>query len=359
MLTLSVARYIVAWFQVVHFVGKEKGMANRFNNDQKLLSDSIKDLIQIYYEGNAHLDKAPWHTDKIRKGLARLLGRLYGDCQQVKTDQYLEFTYGKSDKAPDGISCYIGQDEWADFVLLMDRLAEAIKNFENYPLGGTHFVLLRIEDELETALDAGLPAELEVLGYTPPRSITRKLVRKAMKAGAKVTHELNRSNTLACVPRRFVRVTSVSEFGAWFLNSGERGEQFDRFPFLTSLHGLNFIELVRTLIINFCIEFDDLERLKACALDRCGRIFFEKKKGAARFCCLKCRRQYNYELETPEKRQCRDRQNHWLRYQIDNRLNLPDRLVPNHVSKSDCGLCNTCVPTGQCIALRTKNPALF
>jgi hypothetical protein len=64
------------------------------------------------------------------------------------------------------------------------------------------------------------------------------------------------------------------------------------------------------ILIRYQYLFGSFKRVKVCK--QCGNLFFEKRLGAREFCSGLCRKHYNDNLQPPESRHCRDRQNQWM-----------------------------------------------
>jgi hypothetical protein len=330
-------------------------MAERFTTASLLMSACIRDLINYYYMEKNHLPGDPWPSEKIKNALLGLFNRLYDDCGYSQDDQWVGFSYSGSRSGESAFTCYVDTKERSSFITIMDKLVEAIREKDF-----AHFVVLKISDEVMTVLDE----ETEVICFTPPQGLTRKMALSAMKQGKTLTHKLDRYNTLAFIPRQSVWVDCVSPFGKYLLNLGEWEEGGFACVQALGFHELDFIPLVRALLINFHLEFNGFERIKSCS--QCGKIYFEKKKGARLFCSSSCRKEHHHAQEPAEKRKCRDKQNHWIDYKLNNdaRILSADRrsrirLRAYTVSKSDCSACDNPQAGGECGILKERNENVF
>jgi hypothetical protein len=287
--------------------------------------------------------------------LLGLFTKLYGVCGYSQDDQYVGFSYPSSRSGESALTCFIGTRERSSFITIMDKLVEAIRENDF-----AHFVVLKMSDEVRTVLDD----ETEVICFTPPQGLSRKMALSAMKQGKRLTHKLDRVNTLAFIPRHLVWVDSVSPFGKYLLELGDWEEGGFACVQALGFHDLDFIPLVRALLINFHLGFDGFQRIKSCS--QCGKIYFEKKQGARQFCSSACRKEHHHAQESAEKRKCRDKQNHWIEYKLNNDARILSAATFSRVkfraytvSKSDCSECGNPQEGGKCGILASRNEKLF
>lgn len=108
-------------------------------------------------------------------------------------------------------------------------------------------------------------------------------------------------------------------------------------------------EATKFLLVKYGFLFGSFDRIKICK--NCGKLFFEKKKGAGTFCGDGCRLHRHIELEDPKKHSCRNRQNRWL----GRRFSTPD-----YVGKDECESCSEWkTQSGSCPILTKKNENLL
>jgi hypothetical protein len=137
----------------------------------------------------------------------------------------------------------------------------------------------------------------------------------------------------------------------------ERG-RFAQIPAIPSRKWKTFIEIVRSLLVLYYLEFGSFERIKICGYQPCSKLFLEEKSGEKHFCSSLCRVKDNQSKIDPEKFHCQKRQNAW----IDNRLNKVGgkSVAPYHLSYSECDKCSNYVNSkypegGQCPIAKEMN----
>jgi hypothetical protein len=108
------------------------------------------------------------------------------------------------------------------------------------------------------------------------------------------------------------------------------------------------------ILIRYQYLFGSFKRVKVCK--QCGNLFFEKRLGAREFCSGLCRKHYNDNLQPPESRHCRDRQNQWM----DNKSRKIFSVSSIYrVQRDDCAECDGTKKSGECPALIKKNKKAF
>lgn len=114
----------------------------------------------------------------------------------------------------------------------------------------------------------------------------------------------------------------------------------------------SFVQIARSVLVNFHIEFGSFERLKNCP--ECGKLFFEKKYGSRLYCSTACKANYIGKLFGKE------RQNIWLRREYGNfKYDIEkDDFIIDSVKKRDCLKCEKCQKGTICQILRMRNEAL-
>ncbi len=121
----------------------------------------------------------------------------------------------------------------------------------------------------------------------------------------------------------------------------------------------SFIQIARSVLINFHLSFGSYERIKKCI--ECGKLLFEKKKASGLYCSVKCKTDYNNKLVGPDKRRCKERQNIWIRRMSQNRNIRSDKIRYHTVYKERCKGCtiNPKPKGGECPVLKKNNDTLF
>lgn len=131
-------------------------------------------------------------------------------------------------------------------------------------------------------------------------------------------------------------------------------------PSITFDRWRNFLQIVRSLLVDYHIVFGDYGRIKACL--QCQKLFFERRAGKKLFCSDACRSKFSTELIG--KLRCRKNQNGWISYRID-LIKEEHSLVPKRVRKPQCEKCDLWHPEGgrlkggKCQILRRKNREAF
>lgn len=119
-------------------------------------------------------------------------------------------------------------------------------------------------------------------------------------------------------------------------------------------------EAIQYIVSKFYTHFGSFERLKVCRY--CQRIFLEERSGRGLFCSTQCKQEFHRKSDT-EILKCRNRQNQWIRSQIDFNKKLrriADQLKPITIVKSDCIKCSGPVAKKmRCPILERKNTRIF
>jgi hypothetical protein len=371
-------------------------MAERFTKEQKLLEECMKYLIQLYYLDKARPPEKIWYFGEIRDTLMRLYERLYGEgeCKVGEKDNdTLSISHPERPGLRVRYFCYISSSCWSQFIAIMDELIKAVDKNQR-----THFPIFSRTYELTA--DVTHHIDLSMIGESPSndpeaeawklakicsrsRTIINKLASPVIRSGEITIYKIDSDSVLQIVPKDFLWVGHRTQFAEMVLHAngdthgdGDVTNRPHQFSSLALPQG-QFIEVIQALLINFDLEFAGYDRIKSCR--QCEKIFFEKKKGAGQCCSDKCRSRFDRVSEPEQKRLCRLRQNQWLGYQYNERIDLPiiswklyespkqddPKKLPqklpevpmyDYVKKGDCTECDLCVRTGECSILYNRNP---
>ncbi|MGA2465706.1 MAG: hypothetical protein ABSH06_15310 [Thermodesulfobacteriota bacterium] len=183
------------------------------------------------------------------------------------------------------------------------------------------------------------------------------------------------------VPYKVYEVRSNTDFGVtllrgesiiydlehqtWEDNPLPKGLSYTEIPPINLVRGWRyFLQIVRSLLVNYHIAFGNFEYIKTCEYNPCNKLFVEKRAGRGRFCSEKCQRKFK---QASEKYKCMNRQNTWIRRKLPKIKKEVDALrfkhgdiraynpSPEHVSEGACKRCDTCMKSGKCAALIKNN----
>lgn len=318
----------------------------RFTIEQLILSDLLKRLIDLYYADDLfEHNKGISLKDALRKltGLSKSLRVKFFDDRIKRRNSNPLF--------PGNIEIDYSQlDTFRD---IMDGLCNSIIKGEY-----DHFALIRIEDNIETelSLSASLgneetenPEESETeINWGIVRNLIDKGAVRSLRKQEGYFRGLGKLN-ISSKPYRILHVSPYSELARKILLS----DPCEELPSaILSIHfptWYSFIQIVRSILVNFYFVFDGFERLKVCK--ECQKLIFEKKKDSLLFCSVKCRRKHFNSTEHRKRRLCRERQNAWIR----NYAAKKKRKTYWNVYKFECKDCNT-FKSGDCPVLKRKNP---
>ena len=126
-----------------------------------------------------------------------------------------------------------------------------------------------------------------------------------------------------------------------------------------------FIQVARSLLVNYHILFGNFEYIKACEWEECQKLFVEERKGRKRFCSDDCERRFK---QASPIYKCWNRHTAWIRREVDKIKKEVDALgfalkahqaykpQPEYVSMDvQCKSCLRYMDTGECTALKDKN----
>jgi hypothetical protein len=313
----------------------------RFTEVHDLLEELMKLLIEIFYIEEAKDKMVDWWEDDSLKLLEQLFGKVFGKCAYNNRLRKFSTYLPAGDKGP---FFKINEDDRLVFCNIMRLLASDIED-------GIvrHFDLIGIDSQVtsnfcDPADKTQTPFLFPQSPYTPhfltgeSRKEIRRLKDKALPVlkgeakrktgGIDIDRTEYTKMKILMVKYREPqdnesgRIKSYpSEFAELLLNAEPREEPIVNIPVIHWPH-IIFIGLVRSILVHFHVAFDDYSRLKVCQYDKCGHIYFEKKKRSSYYCNKKCKMAAHRQSEPPEIFLCRGRQNKWITGNEKNKSNI-------------------------------------
>ncbi len=310
----------------------------RFTELQLLLSSCIKDLIYL----NDLLKNGGKLSNAVVDHVGNLLKKITGLKFKYDSNN-IRFFYGH-------YMISFDESQLLTFKNIMDRLKECAQNqiFK-------HFNLVNVTDETITSIEALNCADIPVadnLSSIPFSRVASEAVLNDFKATRIIDNVKITSRNY-----RMFQVEPVSFFGDDLLMAPPWNDPRDNIPSISFQSWTSFIQVFRSILINFYAVFGSFDRIKSC--EQCGNLFFEKKKTAGRFCGRICTKRNSD--GPPDRYHCRMRQNRWLKYKytFDKKTDISDLPERQSIQKADCGNCLVYPDSGECMKLREKNPDLF
>jgi hypothetical protein len=337
-------------------------MAERFSQDQKLIAECVKMLIELYRVEEDNHDLKTWWKPESVEILDRLFKIIFGSCTYNKeTRKY----YTKTRFTDKGPIFDIDENKKSTFLVIMSNLWSACSDEKFY-----HFDLLGIENQTVS--------EFRDTPFDPPRrrinfpnwklapnhiQLTKEgqidLYKIRNKALSTLTRQYKKhigSLKVFHIEYMFFNVAAITEFAKDLLELEPMNGSITKISD-PSWPQNNFVSLVRAVLVKFHIVFGDYARIKVCPI--CDNLSFEKKKNSRTFCSRACGLIYNRNTDLP-LRKCRDKQNMWIKSKINYTRRLRDiDSPPSRVCKADCLECQTVVKGGACWFLRKKNSKVF
>ncbi|MCB2187894.1 MAG: hypothetical protein KQJ78_15845 [Deltaproteobacteria bacterium] len=169
---------------------------------------------------------------------------------------------------------------------------------------------------------------------------------------AKIGEQLTRYGHLSSINRDF-EVRPYTKLAERVLSSDPIEKDLFFVPGIHFSDWLAFNQIIRSIMVNYCVYFGGTERVKQCL--QCKSFVLEKRQNMKKFCSASCRFAYSREEENPNRRKCRNRQNKY----IDNLSSLPEGKIGYHIYKDECVECTHFVKSGQCQKLIERNNELI
>jgi hypothetical protein len=251
-------------------------MAARFSQDQKLISECVKILIELYrVEENNHDIKTLWKPESVGV-LERLLRIIFGDCNYDK-DIRKYYTNTKCGKK--GIVFSIDEITKSTFLGIMDLLWSNLFDEVRY-----HFGFVGIETKSITEFrDEPFKSPRRLINFAKWRlahhaPITQEGQTDLYKIRniafstliGKYKNEI-KSLTLFAIEHKKYNIAAITKFAQYLLEEKPIEKPLTTIPdpFLPQN---NLIRLVRAILVKFHIVFGDYSRVKVCK--NCENLFF-------------------------------------------------------------------------------------
>jgi hypothetical protein len=122
---------------------------------------------------------------------------------------------------------------------------------------------------------------------------------------------------------------------------------------------LSLLDIIKSLFVNFHIDFDNFKRFKICQFSKCGKFILETKLNSLDYCNSVCRKNAFDERMPENIRKCRNRQISWINYKADNLKITTEGIAASCVSISDCRRCEEPRDSGHCPILKKNNKQIF
>jgi len=330
----------------------------RFTRDQLIISELMVRLIDIYYmedifDSNDELDLK--HLLKLIKKFPKYNARFIEE---------LRFRQGEYGLFP-GLE--IDFEQLNTFRYIMDNLRSAIIK-KQYNL----FWLHRVEDDIQTSLpDLESYFEISVRSTKEigVKSILEKLQKEINKGAiSSLSNQIKYLKNyngfkISSECYRILYVEPISpNYGLKILRSGKYEEPFTKIYPIWFKTWDSFIDVVKSIIVNFQFAFGGFHRLKVCK--NCQKLTFEKKENSKESCGKKCRTKHSKESENRENFLCRNRQNAWInnkKIMMDKKHYDKVKKIKNVglVQKNQCKDCIDIKTNGSCLILKEKNTNFF
>jgi hypothetical protein len=373
-------------------VGQSTRKPLRLTPMDKRLAEGVRDLIRLYYVFKNNEPFIPVMKDFLK--------RIQGEDFEYKRETespikklIKEGTISKGDYLVSRSHLInFNHDQKVWFVKIMDLLLESIKERTV-----DHFYAEKWTHKTVTDMSSGY-GEVKMLA---PRVINRQVFPWDISVPERLIHkqvvealrkqesqsqlypidEYNKKVLITTVPYREYEVRSDTDFGVtllrgesityalehptWKDNPLPKGLNYSEIPPI-NLVGVRhyFLQIVRSLLVNYHIVFGNFEYIKTCEYNPCNKLFVEKRAGRGRFCSKECQRKFK---QASEKYKCMNRQNTSIRREILKIKKEVDALrvkhedirgykpSPEHVSEGACQRCDRCMESGKCAALIKNN----
>jgi hypothetical protein len=344
-------------------------MAERLSKQQKYLFDCVKDLIDLYeQEWRDGRVEGSWESDSVAL-LKNLLQKVFGHCDYdpatmkfkihpVGHDGKGKINQGKPHKL------WVDEEDRMSFIQVMSNIDQSV--IANKFL---HFYLVGLIESLDVHIPSNhlfwtSRGRHHVHAMNP--ELRSCLTRVMLEKHAILAFQGKIKDKESVQPMEIVqsnlgvyRVMTCSNCGNEILGEGEsRTPVLKEVSAISSVEPSSFAEIVRSILVDFHLEFGGYHRIKSC--EHCEKLFLEKKRDYGAYCSNTCRWKANQSKEPKERSNCRRNQNKWLGYQLGNPKiakveGNADFFEPKGLRKADCKDCFNHVKGGQCMVLRDKN----
>jgi len=328
------------------------GSVTRFTPYQDLLSEEIKKLIILYYVLVGNKGSRTEESDTL---LRDIVTSLAGDFNYDVTQGFFCRGHYKISANDEDLHRFMG---------IMSELQKATRNGET-----GHFILEKVKNDLTTSLTPLPPTSKKDRGkgkapksgqedpaWTIPTSVLDRVARTSLKRGERET-EVRNHMEITAVNYRLFHVQAISSFGTLLLRQEPQEEPSYAIPSVKFQSWISFVQMVRSILVNFHFSFGGFHRIKTCR--QCGKLMFEKKGRSKFYCSKECAKKHSDASQPATMRLCRERQNTWIRsqYHMNKNWGRAD-LEPETIKKKDCEKCKRHVDEpegGDCALLYRKN----
>ena len=337
-------------------------MGGRFNREQKQIAEYVKILLELYRAEQDNANMKVWWKPGSAEILEVLLKKVFGNCQYIDSTRkyYIKTPFGIGKQVFD-----IDENSKSSFLVIMDDLWSNLSNGISY-----HFDLLGVERQfIDDFRNDFIKKGTQTIINFPYWKMTPEW--QLTSEGQKVLYRIREKAFLILIKKykynieflkilhneyTHLKVAAITNFAKKLVNLDPENQIITRIPD-PSWPQNNFIILIRAILVKFHAVFGDFSRIIICK--NCENLSFETRKGKRNFCSKTCSDIYlrNEELEI---RKCRDKQNRWIQYKLDQDKRLGDlHVAASRVCKFDCLECLTPVKGGECWFLRKKNREEF
>lgn len=345
----------------------------RFTEPHRQLSEGIKDLIRLYYIFKENKDFIPAMTSLL------------------KTVTGTDFNYDATAKQFVNIQQtnrrigFGNKQKWS-FVNIMDGLQQlATKNiiYHCFPITWVDKIETSIEEpKLQMMFEQKIKIPETLINKCASEALRKQERKLKESALGRVKRNHANEKDVKCetlsLPYRIYRLRYFTWFGEFLLRAKPTETTFNEIPSITFNGWTSFIQIARSLLVNYHVSFGNYERIKVCGYEPCSKLFFEEKAGEKSFCSTLCRVKAYQASKPPEKLRCKAKWNRridshyakyeklWkdkLQYEKDPKSKKPKykelKGAPVHVYLHHCEACNDYSKGDVCQKLKNLNKEAF
>jgi hypothetical protein len=346
-------------------------MGKRFTDSMILIADGMKELLDIYNLINQCSLKGEWPWKEIGSKLTRFSNTIFNSdrCFYNKAENKLAIASGYPVKRKGGStfkftmsqSVIVGNDELIKLVDLCDLLRNNLR--ENR---FSHFNITNDDYHVSTEIlnDSSLKNKI-INTDNNLNSLKDKISIEALGKKKVITKNLSGIQIIA-QPYHIYTVEILTDFAKKLLFTDPELEAPLNVQSLISISWTSFIQIVRSVFVEFHVAFNNLERIIQCTNPDCNKLSFDYHKNKRKFCGEKCKA---ITFKQNPKNKCRDNQNKWIRDQFYTNESIsllpatenddPDNPYSGKkISVENCSYCVEMVSRGWCPVIRMKNQEL-
>jgi len=323
----------------------------RFTGEQLVLAELMNRIISIYYSDSMLNDY---------KELIMFLADSYSKSFKLGEKTWSAMLQKPLNKS----SMYIDEDQISSFKIIMTLLKKSV-----YRAEFNHFTIVKVLDEVDSSLMKRIEGHnygdmidyFEPLGFSKMKnvSVVDKTAIRSIKDQSSIAVMIGVFR-LESNPYRRYGVIPLTEMGKVLLSSMPREDRMTEIPSINNYSWTSFIQLVRSIFVNFEYSFGNFQRIKVC--DICEKLYFEKKQSTKKYCSKACAQIAFRKSEPPEVGHCRERQNAWIRNRFNIRKanvklvkNDKIKMKPGYIHKHKCIDCKETKKGGMCEFLVSNN----